>query len=168
MRVTDDEIALLARQGKFILTGSQSSWPPAPPAEGHGVFFVGFPGGGRTLRPYRSGNLIEIDWVGWTARAVATAINDTSITLWFEHDSKYDIHSRPAAPPDWALGGCSGAPMLTFVETRGLYSWRLGGIVIEASGRILRAARADCLEPPATENGHLGNTPACQPLLVSK
>lgn len=153
-RVTAGEVADLATQGKCVLTGSQASWPPTPPQPDHGVFFVGFPGDGRTLLPYRGNNLVEVDWIGYTALASATAVNDSSITVWFEHDPEYDIGSRPAAPPDWALGGCSGAPLLTFIERHGVYSWQLGGVVNEASNRVLRAARADCLEADGTVRSH--------------
>jgi len=43
-RVTPEEVS---RLGKMPITGSQRTWPPAPPEEGKGVFFAGFPGGGR-------------------------------------------------------------------------------------------------------------------------
>jgi len=155
LRISQDEVAQLAKLGKFVLTGSQSSWPPAAPTADRGVFFVGFPGDGRTLLPYRGGNLVEIDWNGYAALAVATAVNETSITLYFERDSEYNIVSRPVAPPEWALGGCSGAPLLNFIEMRGVYSWQLGGVVTEASGNILHAARASCIEP----DGHVRSHP---------
>jgi hypothetical protein len=72
-RVTQDEIDRLAgyASGKIVLSGSQASWPPPPPAIGRGVFFVGFPGDGRGVRPYRGGSLVEIDRVGYTTLAVA-------------------------------------------------------------------------------------------------
>jgi hypothetical protein len=55
-------------------------------------------------------------------------------------------------PSDWALGGCSGAPLLTFVEQRGIFSWRLGGIIYKSSSLILKASRADCLNPDGKLN----------------
>lgn len=115
-RVTADDIARLKSSGKIPLTGSQRSWPPQPPLVGRGAFFVGFPGDGRSLRPYRGGSLVEIDWSGWTALAVADSVSPTGISLLLQHDPTYDVGLRPVAPPDWALGGCSGAPLLTFVE----------------------------------------------------
>jgi hypothetical protein len=75
------------RDGKFVLTGSQSKWPPNPPDVGRGVFFVGFPGDGRQMRPYRGGNLVEIDWTGYTALAIATSVSTTGITVVLEHDA---------------------------------------------------------------------------------
>jgi hypothetical protein len=138
--------------GKIILTGSQRLWPPAPPQIDRGVFFVGFPGDERTVRPYRGNSVVEIDWVGYTALAVANGVSDTDITLIFDHENNFDVGLRPTIPDDWALGGCSGAPVLTFVEQRGIFSWRLGGVIYEASRLILKASRADCLNPDGTLN----------------
>lgn len=153
-RVDQDEIDKLAHyaSGKLVLTGSQTSWPPPPPAIDRGVFFVGFPGDGREMRPYRGNSLVEIDWVGYTALAVASGVSDTDITLVFDHEHDFDAGLRPSVPSDWALGGCSGAPLLTFVEQRGIFSWRLGGIIYESSSLILKASRADCLNPDGTLN----------------
>ncbi len=75
------EVELLRTHGKVVLTGSQAAWPPAPPQQGRGVFFVGFPGGGRQLRPYRGGGLVEVNWEGYTALAIATSVSDTGITV---------------------------------------------------------------------------------------
>jgi len=52
------------------------------------------------------------------------------------------------------MGGCSGAPILTFVEQRGVFSWRLCGIVNEAADGLVRAARADCINADGTLNPH--------------
>jgi hypothetical protein len=133
--------------GKAVLTGSQKSWPPAPPDLDRSVFFVGFPGDGGTLRPYRGGGVLEIDWCGYTALAVADGMSDTDVTLVLDHDRNLDIEGRPRIPEDWALGGCSGAPLLTFVDHGGVFSWRLAGVVYEAGGMFVKAARADCLRP---------------------
>jgi hypothetical protein len=153
-RVTQDEIRKLASStsSKTVLTGSQVFWPPAPPSIDRGVFFVGFPGDGRQMRPYRGGSLVEIDWVGYTALAVASGVSSTDITLVFDHEHDFDVGLRPAIPSDWALGGCSGAPLLTFVEQHGVFSWRLGGIIYESSSLILKASRADCLNADGTIN----------------
>lgn len=153
-RITHDEIEQLSRytNGKSVLTGSQKSWPPSPPQIDRGVFFVGFPGDGREMRPYRGGSLVEIDWVGYTALAVASSVSSTDITLVFDHDYNFDVGLRPAVPSDWALGGCSGAPLLAFIEQHGVFSWRLGGIIYESSRFILKASRTDCLNPDGTIN----------------
>lgn len=153
-RITADEIDRLKTYagGKFVLTGSQKSWPPSPPTIGRGVFFVGFPGDGRSLRPYRGDSLVDVNWRGYAALAVATSVSETDITLHFDHDAHVDIGRRPTAPQDGALGGCSGAPLLTFVEQNGVYSWRLGGVIYEAGGQFLKASLASCLNPDGTVN----------------
>ena len=71
------------------------------------------------MRPYRARSLIEVDWLGYTALAAATSVSATGITLAFEHDAAVDIGVRPQPPSDVALGGCSGAPLLSFVEHPG-------------------------------------------------
>ena len=152
-RVLKEEIAQLeSNAGKIVLRGSQSTWPPEPPAIDRGVFFVGFPGDGRAMKPYRGNSVVEIDWTGYTSLAVASGVSTTDITLLFDHEQDFDVGLRPTIPEDWALGGCSGAPLLTFVDQRGVFSWRLGGIISESSDRILKAARANCLNPDGTVN----------------
>jgi hypothetical protein len=151
-RITPDEIQTLRRKGKHVLTGSQTSWPPQPPMVGRGAFFVGFPGDGRSIRQFRRRNLVEIDWLGYTTLAVADGVSETGITLILQHDPANDIHSRPEPPPLWAMGGCSGAPLLAFVEQRRVFSWRLGGIIYESKSVFVKAARADCLNPDGTIN----------------
>lgn len=153
-KIAIDQVAELKRYGKVALTGSQTSWPPAPPQMGRGVFFVGFPGDGRTLKPYCGGGNVEVDWLGYTALAVADGVSDANITLIFDHDRNVDIGLRPSAPPQSALGGCSGAPLLIFIERSRVFSWVLGGIIYEAGDTILKAARADCLNPDGTINRH--------------
>ena len=151
-RVTSEEITKLSSYGKTVLTGSQATWPPSPPQIDRGVFFVGFPGDGRQMRPYRGNSFVEIDWLGYTALAVASGVSNTDVTLVFDPAHDFDIGLRKDIPSDWALGGCSGAPLLTFVERNGIFSWRLGGIIYEASNLILKASRADCLNPDGSLN----------------
>jgi len=148
------EIESLNGLQKFAMTGSQLSWPPKPPQVGRGVFFVGFPGNGRKMRPYAGGGLVEVDWEGYTALAVAAGVSDTGITIILEHDERYDVKGRSKTPPDWALGGCSGAPLLTLVDHAGVLSWRLGGVICESGETIIRVSRADCLNEDGTLNAH--------------
>jgi hypothetical protein len=94
-RVTPEEVHILGRSGKHVLTGSQRSWPPPPPSIGRGVFFVGFPGDGRRMRPYRSQSLVEIDWLGYTTVAVADCVSGTDITLFSSTmPTLISIHAR--------------------------------------------------------------------------
>ena len=151
-RVMADEVERLKKyaNGKQVLIGNQVTWPPDPPQLERGVFFVGFPGDGREIRPYRGGGKVEIDWDAYTALAIANSVSETGITLVFHHDPELDVAMRSAVPSDWALGGCSGSPLLTFVEERGVFSWRLGEIVYKSSSLFLKASRADCLNPDGT------------------
>lgn len=152
--IDSEEISKLATyaNGKMVLTGSQTAWPPQPPQVDKGVFFVGFPGDARTMQPYRGNSIVEVDWLGYTALAVARGVSDTDITLVFDHERDFDIGLRPSAPAGLALGGCSGAPLLSFVEQNGIVSWRLGGVIYEANELLLKAARADCLNPDGSLN----------------
>jgi hypothetical protein len=149
-KVTPEEVEGFRQDGKFVLTGSQQAWPPKPPETERGVFFVGFPGDGRHMRPYKGGVLVEVDWTGYSALAIATNVSATGITLLLEHDPEYDVGERTTVPPDWALGGCSGAPLLTLVDHNNVYSWRLGGVIYESSETIVKVSRADCLNPDGT------------------
>ena len=154
-RIAPEEIRKLASYAggkKIVLTGSQKTWPPNPPQIDCGAFFVGFPGDGRNMRPYRGNSLVEVDWTGYTALAVANGVSSTDITLILEHDHDFDVGLRPSIPNDWALGCCSGAHLLTFVEQKGVFSWRLGGVIYESSSTILKASRADCLNPDGSVN----------------
>jgi hypothetical protein len=106
------------------------------------------------MRPYRGHSVVEVDWLGYTALAVADGVSDTDLTLIFDHEHDFDIGLRPMAPSDLALGGCSGAPLLTFIERNGIFSWQLGGVIYEASNLILKASRADCLNADGTVRSH--------------
>lgn len=157
-KVTSEEVAQWRDRGRYALTGSQASWPPPPPQVGCGMFLVGFPGDGRRLHPYRGKSIVEVDWVGYSVLSIAESVSASGITLVLDHEQSIDIGERQEPPADWALGGCSGAPILTFVEHCGVFTWRLGGIVrvggpmCEDGPKLLKASRADCLNPDATIN----------------
>jgi hypothetical protein len=157
-RVTADEVAQLRSMGTHALTCSQASWPPSPPQPGQGMFFVGFPGDGRKLRSYRGRPIVEVDWVGYSVLTIAESVSASGITLILDHEQSLDIGSREEPPADWALGGCSGAPLLTFVEKNGAFTGRLGGIVrvggvvCENGPKLIKASRADCLNSDGTIN----------------
>ena len=155
-RLEPSEVSILQNSSnpKLVLTNGDENWPPASPKVDCGVFFAGFPGDGRSLRKYRGNSNVEIDWNGYTALAVATAVSETDITLVFEHESNFDVGLRPKAPDDQSLGGCSGAPLLSFIERNGVFSWALCGIIYEASGQILKASCANCLNADGSINKH--------------
>jgi hypothetical protein len=148
-RITESEVTSLTSGSirKAVIKGDQANWPPKPPMKDRGVFFAGFPGKGRELQPYKGNSEVQVDWDGYTALAVADSISPTDINLIFEHENSVDIGLRSKVPDASSLGGCSGAPLLTFVEHNSIFSWRLGGIIYECGNQILKAARADCLNP---------------------
>ncbi len=152
--VTEGEVSELKRYGKIPLAGSQTKWPPAPPAVDRGVFFVGFPGDQRVLMPYRGGGEVRVEFGAYTALAVASSVSATGLSLLFDHEQTFDAGLRPLMPTRENMGGCSGAPILTFVEYRGIFTWRLGGVVNEAVDGIVKAARADCINADGTINSH--------------
>ena len=81
----------------------------------------------------------RLDWLyGTRYLAIATSVSTAGITVVLEHDTGYDVGSRASIPSDLALGGCSGAPLLTLVEQNSIYSWRLGGIIYESSQKTPR------------------------------
>jgi hypothetical protein len=167
LRVTPAEVADLKRYGKVPLTGSQSQWPPPPPVIDRGVFFVGFPGDQRRLLPYRGGGEVRIEFGAYTALAAASSVSATGLSLLFEHEQTFDSGLRTLMPTRCNMGGCSGAPILTFVEERSVFSWRLGGVVNEAGDGLIKAARADCINPDGTINVSLrGGPPSAEVVLV--
>jgi hypothetical protein len=152
--ITAEEIQSLRRFGKIPLTGSQKEWPPNPPVVDRGIFFVGFPGEQRQLAPYRGNSVVEVEFGAYTALASASSVSSTGISILFQHDRTFDVGLRYLSPTKESLGGCSGAPMLTFVEEKGVFSWRLGGIITEAGDGLAKGARADCLNRDGTINPH--------------
>lgn len=115
--VTPEEVADLKRYGKVPLTGSQSQWPPDPPQVDRGVFFIGFPGDQRRLLTYRGGGEVRIEFGGYSALASASSVSAMGLSLLFEHEQTFDVGLRPLMPTRENMGGCSGAPILTFVDT---------------------------------------------------
>jgi hypothetical protein len=144
--ITAEEVKGL---GKTILTGHQASWPPLPPEQGKGVLFAGYPGCDRLeIAPD------TIDFGIFPGFLVATSVSDRMILCLIEEDYLIDTPCHKGiAPSNYDAGGVSGAPLLTVVEHRGLWSWRLGGVIVEApaAGGMLLAARADYILP----NGQL-------------
>jgi hypothetical protein len=144
LRISEDEVA---RLGKVVLTGSQSHWPPHPPLEGRGVFFVGFPGKERlAIRPR------HISFGIYSGNTVATEVTDRVVTAHFNRQEWIDHLGHGLPPPGYDLGGLSGAPLLTLVEQDRVLSWRLGGIVyqVHADEELLVARRADFIRTDGT------------------
>lgn len=131
--------------GKLALIGSQSSWPPLPPELDKGVFFVGFPGKERVFTEPTS-----LSFGLYSALCIAKNVNELNISCQIEHEQNIEIEGIGVLPPkNYDAGGLSGAPLLTLVEHNKIFSWRLGGVIYEASPEfeIIFARRADYIQP---------------------
>lgn len=105
-----------------------TSWPPVPPEEGRGILIGGFPGLERLALGPR-----DVSFGLFTALAVARTVTDDQISCLFERDYMVETGDIPTMPENTDLGGISGGPLITTLESPGhIVSYRLGGIVSEA------------------------------------
>jgi len=139
--VTSEEIKR-TYDGKFAM-----SFDPMNPQIGKGVFFAGFPGRERRRLSER-----EIESCIFTASTVADNISDREISGHFDRAYQVDKPGRPTAPEGYDIGGVSGGPLVTMVDSANLCYWRLGGVMTEFSTslEIFRATRADFILPDGT------------------
>jgi hypothetical protein len=120
------------------------SWPPSPPQEGRGIMIGGYPGIER--RPIDTHN---ISFGIFTALGIARTVSDDQISCLFEREYLVETSDFPSLPPNIDLGGISGGPVITVMEsTSYLVSYRLGGIVSEASAELAKvfAKRVDFIK----------------------
>jgi hypothetical protein len=151
-RIGPEEIR---RIGKTIITGTQSSWPPKPPAVKRGIYYCGFP-----QNQTRQLSVQKVEFGSLRGSGVASAVNDRDIVTLIERE-EWITGSRPGPPENFDFGGISGGIMTTVVEGR-LRSWRLAGMIYEGPRtsddpneaipgfEIIRARRADFLKPDGT------------------
>ena len=139
--ITPDEIEK-AGDGRFPM-----SFAPMMPQRGKGVFFAGFPG-----RARRQLSEHEIENGIFTALTVADNITDREISGHFDPEQQVDKPGRPTAPQGYDIGGVSGAPLVTIVDSANLHYWRLGGVMtrFNTSFEIFYATRADFIFPDGT------------------
>lgn len=103
-----------------------SSWPPRAPQEGRGIMLAGYPG---TERRERS---LAIDFGLFTAIVIARTVSDRQITWLVEPEEQVPGAAVPPPPPRYGLGGISGGPLITWIESRNyVASYALGGIISE-------------------------------------
>lgn len=135
----------VGRLGKQFLTGQQKAWPPSPPEEGNGVFFAGFPGRDRHVVGTQ-----EVSFGVFHALLVATSVSDRAILCHVDEENLIETPWNPRqAPANFDARGISGAPLITLVYDKGVWSWRLAGVIYKApeGGGMLVAARADFIRP---------------------
>jgi hypothetical protein len=122
-QITEPEVRFL---GKSILTGFQSTWPPAPPQLDKGVYFSGFAGQ-------------ETMWVGPTeisfaavpGAGVADAVGRHDITTVFNRNQWIDVMGLGLPPTRYDFGGISGGPLISVIESGVIRSWTLAGVIYE-------------------------------------
>ena len=135
-RVTEK---LLANLKKQPITG----WPPTVPTPGKGILYAGYPGLQRQQVERR-----EFSFGLYGANNVAHSVDGEKITAMVHHDRVVStIGQKP--PPEYDIGGMSGGPLATIIESpTGLISWRLGGVISQGltMADILYAARADAIQ----------------------
>nr|WP_210345462.1 hypothetical protein [Bradyrhizobium diazoefficiens] len=122
-RVTPEEIAAT---GKKVVQGIDGAWP-APPDQGVGVFFGGFPGAERDqIGPH--------EMVFGLHRAIQrlTSFTEHQLCCQFAREDWIDTGGMGLPPVGYDLGGISGGPMLQPVFVDGAWSWRLLGVISEA------------------------------------
>ena len=63
-----------------------------------------------------------------------------------------DKPGRPPSPEVYEIGGVSGGPLVTMVDSANLCYWRLGGVMtaFNTSFEIFYATRADFILPDGT------------------
>jgi Trypsin-like peptidase domain len=129
-------------EGKFAM-----SFDPMVPQTGRGVVFVGFPG-----RERHHLSEWEIETGIFSALTVAENVTNLQISGHFDRRYQVDKPGRPTAPTGYDIGGVSGAPLVTIVDSPGLHYWRLGGVMTEYSttSELFYATRADFILPDGT------------------
>ena len=139
--ITSEEIKK-TYDGKFAM-----SFDPMNPQVGKGVFFAGFPGRERRLLSER-----EIESGIFTASTVADNVSDREISGHFDREYQVDKPGRPPSPEVYEIGGVSGGPLVTMVDSANLCYWRLGGVMtaFNTSFEIFYATRADFILPDGT------------------
>lgn len=139
--ISEDEIGRTG-DGRFPM-----SFDPMKPATGRGVLLAGFPGLARRRLSER-----EIENGIFTALTVADNVTDREISGHFSREHQVDKPGRATAPPGYDIGGVSGAPLVTMVDSANLHYWRLGGVMtgFSTAFEIFCATRADFILPDGT------------------
>jgi len=131
---------------------ARGTWPP-PPNPGEQIMFVGFPGNALIFA-----GPSELNFGSHSGMQGLTVITDHQITMRF--DRNYWLTYGGDAPPlGYGLGGISGGPLLVPDYRDGVWDWRLGGVISQATeerepGDVLFemvvAHRAEYIQPDGT------------------
>jgi hypothetical protein len=130
---------LISKLGKRPCT----AWPPMMPEVGKGMIWAGYPGVERIQTGFQQHNFGI-----YCAGTLAHSVSDTRISSApLRRDEVLDTMGLGLPSEMYDLGGMSGAPVLTLIET-GVVSWRLAGVISEGMrvGHVFWAARADFID----------------------
>jgi hypothetical protein len=155
-RIESDQIK---RSGKTVLRGHQTHWPPAPPQEGRGVYYSGYP---EIETIWQKPD--EVNFGAAPAGGVATSVNEHTVSTQIAREHLIAVLGGGIPPENYNFSGMSGGPMLTVVQGK-LRGWRLAGVIVEgpndrdtaerpaiAGLEIIRARRADFINADGTLN----------------
>jgi hypothetical protein len=135
-RINHDELSQI---GKTAIT----YWPPQGPTEGKGIFFAGFPGK-EVIRVGRREYSLGII----AGSGVARNVMGHQITSVIEHEYLIDTLKLGLPRSGLDIGGMSGGPVLTVIESHSLIYWRIGGVIVQGwpTADMIVAHRADMIE----------------------
>ena len=131
-----------------VLRGNNENWPPPRPSEGNMVVVSGFPG---LERLRKEDNYYSFGY--YCFNTPVNTISDRHFGCSFDRTYWKDALGKGFPPENYDMGGVSGAPALALIKSEaGVVSWRLAGIVYEATasemlGEIMFTHHADLIEP---------------------
>lgn len=128
-------------EGKIIHQALSGKWPPRPPDLNRGLFFAGYPRAHRKVVGEQ-----QIEWGTYVGILTATSVSQRDVTCQFRREEMVDMFGTGEPPQGQWLGGLSGTPLWTLVQTT-VFSWRLAGIVCEFNTEyeLLLARRPDVI-----------------------
>jgi hypothetical protein len=151
--------AMLTALGKEIVP---LEWPPRAPQPQRGILLAGYPG----LEVASEGERVTFGL--YTCIGIARTVSNDQITWLREGDWQLAEAKVPAPPPRYKLGGVSGGPLITCLESDShITTFALGGVITEhpdyeksdvAIERLI-ATRADCI----SESGRVTGAAAANP-----
>ncbi len=137
----------ISADGKIVHRVDPTGWPPKPPDLDKGVFFAGYPQVHR-----KTHGAHQVEWGTHVGVLTATSVRERDVICQFHREEMVDMFGTGVPPQGQWLGGLSGTPLWTLVQTA-IFSWRLAGILYQFGGdfEIIYARRPDSILP----DGHL-------------
>ena len=141
------------RLGKAAISAPPDTWPP-PPNPGEQVMFGGFPGQERIISGPGA-----ISFGFHSGMSAATSVTERQIAQRYEREFMIDQHGNGLPPKGYGLGGISGGPLLVPLYRDGAWTWRLGGVISQATEErppdevifeMIVAHRAEHIQPDGT------------------